>query len=94
MTYETFPDEVKQDVCEAQNGFCLEDKCYKRIHSYHHKLPNTDYNRKKFPLFIHSPFNCAGLCFDGHTNRSNKFKVTENEAGMYERYLKKMKGKK
>jgi len=90
----TFPDEVKRDVSEAQNDFCLEKGCYEPIHSHHHKLLNTDYNRKKFPLFIHSPFNCAGLCFNGHTNNSHKFKVTEKEAEMYERYLEKMKGKK
>ena len=43
----TFSDEVKRDVNEAQNGFCLEKGCYEPTHSYHHKLLNTDYNRMK-----------------------------------------------
>jgi len=57
----TFPDEVKRDVSEAQNDFCLEKGCYEPIHSHHHKLLNTDYNRKKFLYLFYSPFNCAGL---------------------------------
>ena len=91
MAYETFPDDVKQAVNEAQNGYCLEQGCLEPIHSYHHKLPNTEANRKLFPLFIHSPFNCAGLCLNGHTNNAANFTVTLQEAGMYERWLEEKK---
>ena len=90
MVYETFTPEVKQAVYDSQNGFCL--GCLEPIHSYHHKLKNTKENRRLFPLFIHSPFNCAGLCYGCHTNKDHKYKVTIQEAEMYERFLEKLKG--
>ena len=88
----TFSDDVKRDVGEAQNGFCLDIGCLEPIHSFHHKLPNNEANRKLFPLFIHSPFNCAGLCLNDHTNNSAKFTVTIQEAEIYEKFLRKLKG--
>jgi len=90
---ETFPSEVKISIFESQNGYCLD--CLEPIHSYYHRLPNNKANRKKFPLFIHSPMNGAGLAFNCHTNKSHLYKITEKEAEVYEKYLQDIKdGKK
>ena len=83
-----FSEETRQAVYGAQNGRCK--ICVEPIVDFHHKLPNTKINRKLFPLFINSVFNCAGLSRDCHTNKSYLFKVTEKEAQMYENWLKKL----
>jgi len=86
-----FPDEVKRAVYEAQNGYCK--GCLNRIHSIHHKLHDTAYNRKKFPLFINSPMNAVGLCYKCHRDRSHLYRVTEKEAEVYEEWLRKLANK-
>ena len=88
----TFSDEVKRDVGIAQNGFCRKDGCLEHIHSYHHRLPNDKANRKKFHLFCQSPMNCTGLCLNHHANNDYEFKITENEAAVYEEWLENLSG--
>lgn len=87
-----FSDEVKEMVCDSQNGYCVEEACLEQIHSVHHRLHDTTYNRKRFPLFIHSPFNAVGLCFKGHRDNSHLFRIIEKQAQMYENYLQGLKG--
>jgi len=82
----TFSNEVKEQVLEAQNYFCI--GCINEIHSIHHRLSNTKVNRNKFPLFIHSIFNAVGLCFNCHKNESHHYKVTDKMAMFYEEVLK------
>lgn len=84
---ETFSEETKQAIIDAQNDYCAMTGCYSPIHSIHHKLKNTDYNRKKFPLFIHSIFNAIGLCFNCHKSYSHLFRVSDKLAEEYEKYL-------
>jgi len=84
---ETFSNEVKQAIIFAQHDFCAMKDCFNQIHSIHHKLRNTEFNRKNFPLFIHSPFNAVGLCSKCHRDYSKHFEVTEFEAEMYEEFL-------
>ena len=87
----TFSDEVKQAVYEAQNGYCK--ICTEKIHSIHHILHNTAPNRRRFPLFIHSPFNACPLCEACHRGQNKeKFKISLKEADMYEEYLTNLKG--
>lgn len=83
---QTFSDEIKNAVIKAQNGYCKE--CFNTIHSIHHKLPNIKSNRKKYPLFIHSPFNAVGLCFKDHQNKSHQYIITQQEAQVYEEWLR------
>ena len=85
-----FPEEVRIAVFDAQNGYCKDPDCLNKIDDFHHKLPNTKTNRKLFPLFINSPFNCTGLCRHTHTQKRHLFKITVQEAGMYEDYLRKL----
>lgn len=84
---ETFSNETKEQIIEAQNGFCAYPRCLEKIHSIHHMLIKTKPNRNSFPLFIHSPMNGKGLCFNHHKNNSHEFVITINEAMVYEQYL-------
>ena len=81
----TFSNKVKEQIIEVQNGFCK--GCLKRIHSIHHKLPNTKENRRKYPKLIHSIFNAIGLCIDCHKNESHLYAITDKEAQVYEERL-------
>ncbi|MHA1437931.1 MAG: hypothetical protein ACTSPD_10175 [Promethearchaeota archaeon] len=82
-----FSEETKQAIYESQNGYCKVKGCHNSIHSVHHKLHDTEYNRRKYPLFIDSPFNAVGLCEHHHTQKSHEWRVTDQEAKMYEEYL-------
>ena len=84
-----FPDEVKRAIAEAQNYRCK--KCLNQIHSIHHKLHDMEGNRRRFPLFLPSPFNAVGLCYKCHTNFSHEFRITNREAEVYEEWLRKLK---
>ena len=90
-----FPDYIRILMSEVWHGYCCVDGCLSPIHSYHHKLPETEYYMKKFPLFIHSPFNCAPLCNKHHVNHRKypKLNVSEREAAVYEEWLISLKAK-
>jgi hypothetical protein len=88
-----FSVEVQRNILECQNGRCKAEGCYEPISDFHHKLPQTKVNIRLFPLFIHSPFNCAGLCRNEHTNNSHLYKVTIQEAEVYELWLREFKEK-
>lgn len=88
-----FPDEIRQQVYTLQNGICAEEGCYNKIDSFHHMLSQTNENQKKYPLFIHSPMNCRGLCETHHMNFAYKFRINERMAQVYEDYLRKISGR-
>ena len=88
---ETFSTETKRMIVESQHEYCAVKACLNKIHSIHHKLHNTEYNRKKFPLFIHSPMNGVGLCYEHHKNHAHLFRITEDEAEIYEVWLTNLK---
>ncbi len=92
MTFskETFSEEVRQAVHDAQHGFCKH--CYDPIEDYHHCLENNETNRRLFPLFLQSPFNCVGICRKAHeTGIKERYKITTYQAEIYENWLKKFK---
>lgn len=84
-----FTNEIRRSVGEAQNWTCY--KCLKPIASYHHKLANIKENRLQFPLFLNSPFNCVGLCKECHEQRAHLFRITIQEAEVYEDWLQTLK---
>ena len=87
---DNFSEEVKNDVLECQNWVCK--LCYNRIDDFHHKLPNTSTNRKLYPLYTQSIFNCVGLCRSCHDSDAiYNLKVSAKEAATYERYLRGIK---
>jgi len=87
-----FSEGVRQGIYAAQNGFCAVDGCLERIVDIHHRLSNTKVNQKLFPLFLQSPFNGEGICRGHHQGpEKEQFKITEQQARMYEEYLQKIK---
>lgn len=83
-----FPEEVRCEIHEAQNGYGK--LSLDKIDDFHHRLPNSKENRKKFPLFLNSVFNCFGLSRKVHDSgaiHQDVVKVTEKEAMLYETWL-------
>jgi len=91
-----FSEEVRTNEYNVHNGYCRVKGCTNKIHSFHHRIENTKYNRKKFPLFIQSQMNCAGLCDQHHINHSSVacLDINEQEAMHYEKYLEDLISKK
>ena len=90
---DTFSEQVRYDENKAHHGYCRVKGCTNKIHSFHHRLPNEKAYRKKFPLFIQSPFNCAGLCYDHHEGHATSgVDITEREAQVYENFLYEKEG--
>ena len=83
----TFSKQLREEIFEAQNGRCL--FCEKPITDFHHRLPNSEANRKLFPLFIQSVWNIVGLCRECHINEKHQFKVAFKLAAVYEHALRK-----
>lgn len=84
-----FPNEIRMTVGEAQNWTCANG--LNPIASYHHRLPNTVENKRRFPLLLNSPFNCVGLCQKCHDNYPHLFRITIQRAEVYETWLEKLK---
>ena len=81
----TFSDDVRERIYEAQNGICA--LCTNPIHSFHHIVPNTKVNNSLYPHFLHTPFNCVGLCFHDHQHRKHEIRISYKLAEYYEEYL-------
>lgn len=93
MIEKSFPEKIKKIAYNIYNGYCCIPRCHRFIHSYHHRLAETIYNIKKFPLFIHSILNCAPVCSEHHNNHRNfdKLNLSEKEAIAIENYLNELK---
>lgn len=91
----TFSQDVREAEVEAHSGYCRIKNCLTKIHSFHHRLPNTKPNQKRFPLFLQSAFNCAGVCFVHHEHHASVqgLDISEREAAAYEQYFQQLKGK-
>jgi len=91
-----FPNEVRIVMSDVSNGYCCVEGCLNPIHSHHHKLPQTEYYIKKYPLFIHSVFNDAPVCEYHHVNhrKFSKLNISEKEARVFEDYLRELKEEK
>ena len=87
--HQGFGQETRDEMRKAQHGKCK--LCEQSIVDFHHKLHNTKVNNKLFPNYIHSVFNCVGLCRDCHDHRKHEFKVGLTEAAVYEHALSMLK---
>lgn len=85
-----FPVRQQEEMHEAFNGYCAEPGCLEKISEFHHKLPNTKFNRIKYPLFLSSPFNMYPTCRTHHVS-GNRPKVRDEEAQIYENFLERVK---
>jgi len=88
-----FPIEVRIAVTEINNGYCCVEGCLEKATDHHHKLPQSNYNQKRFPLFINSPMNDAFCCSEHHKNcrQYPELNISEDEAEVYEEWLQKVK---
>lgn len=93
--HKTFSEYVRTLVIEAQNGYCFIPGCHELINDMHHCVPNTEYNQKRFPLFLQSPFNCRGLCREHHDRYTEYecLEITFRQAEIYEEWLTKLQAK-
>ena len=82
-----FSKEVREAIDRGQRGYCAAEGCTKPIDDYHHMLHNTKTNRKLFPKFINSIWNCVGLCREDHQNLSHLWSISEDMAREYESAL-------
>lgn len=81
-----FSMEVREAIKRGQRGFCF--LCENRIDDLHHRVRNTETNRKLFPAFISSVFNGVGLCRKCHQDRNNECDITLSMAVEYEQALR------
>lgn len=86
----TFSQTVREAEANAHSGYCRVKPCIERIHSFHHRLPNTKANNKNYPLFLQSQFNCAGVCLRHHEHHASVpgLDISEREAAAFEAYLR------
>ena len=83
-----FPEQVKQDVFEMQNGFCRIPNCCEPMTDCHHRISNSKVNNWLYPIFVPSVLNAVGICRNHHSGpEKEQFKITEKEAEVYESFL-------
>jgi len=82
---ETFSKDVREAVRRGQNGYCF--FCTEKIDEFHHILHNITGHRKLFPRFVHSIFNCLGVCRACHVLRKDEVNITPDMAVEYEQAL-------
>lgn len=82
-----FSPETRQAIFDSQGGMCAVKGCLNPIHSFHHCKANTKTNRKLYPLFLQSIFNCKGLCIKHHINYAI-WNITDALCRAYETWLR------
>ena len=81
----TFSKEVREAVARGQRGYCY--LCTNKIDDFHHKLSNTKTYNKMFPKFIHSIWNCVGICRRCHEQEKHVFNLPLDLVREYEAEL-------
>ena len=82
----TFSKTTRELVRDAQHGRC--DHCSSNaITDYHHRVPNTKTNNRLYPYFLHSIFNCVGLCRNCHDNCKHNYNILPDMAMAYNVWL-------
>ena len=82
----TFSKEVREAMLNAYSGYCA--NCHRQATGFHHRIANTKYNQKRFPLLLQSVYNAVPLCEICHREYHHKYDIPERVAEVYERYLK------
>jgi len=85
----TFSQKTRIKMYHAYNRFCSIEGCTERPDDFHHIMPNTETNQKKYPNYIQSVFNCVPICREHHVN--NKPKISEKVVEVYESELERIK---
>lgn len=86
-----FSQEVRDVMLEVSAGRCqCSSDCVLPVTEFHHMLSNSKVNRKLFPNFINSVFNCCPVNHDCHMSGLVP-KIPARLAEAYEWYLSQAK---
>lgn len=86
-----FNRETRELAFRIAHGYCQHSNdCAERANEIHHKLSNTQVNRRRFPLFIDSIFNACPINHGCHMGKPLP-RIREHEAEIYEEYLRGLK---
>lgn len=84
----TFSNETRKLALISSNGYCQCSKeCTARVTEFHHKCPNTKLNKKLYPIFLQSIFNCCPINHDCHMTKPLP-NITNQEADTMEQFLR------
>jgi hypothetical protein len=78
----------KQRIFEAYGYRCAVTS--EKADDLHHVKPNTKINRKRWPLFINSPFNLIPIDHDYHMNCPLPEKPSDLVCDLYEEWLREL----
>lgn len=85
--------DMKFLLTTAHGNYCkCSEDCMKIATDIHHILPNTKTNRKKYPLFLESPFNKLPINNGCHLTKALPKKPNDLLCSIYEMYLTDLKG--
>lgn len=84
---EIFSGKTRELALRLSWGKCqCSEECVLPVTEFHHKCANTKVNRKLFPLFLQSVFNCCPINHGCHMTKPLP-RITSNEAGVFEEFL-------
>ena len=82
-----FSIEVKEVALRLSNNKCqCTTDCIEEATEFHHMLSNTKTNRKLYPLFVKSLFNCTPIAHGCHMTKTLP-RIDERYAEAFEWYL-------
>ena len=79
--------DLKIALFDAYGWMCAIPDCPNEACDTHHIVPQTKVNKKKYPLYIHSPFNLFPICQPCHMTKPLPAKPPERLVKLYEEYL-------
>jgi len=87
--------ETRELAMRMYGGRCAYPGCCEIATECHHAgKHNTKANRKRWPLFLESPFNKKPLCKLDHIKHPSFGEISDMQADTYEEYLRDLKGAK
>jgi len=83
---------TREDIFAMFGWRCAFDGCAEMATEIHHAgKHNTNANRKRWPLFVDSPFNKKPVCKTTHTLHPNFGAISDMQADIFEKYLRELK---
>ena len=93
ITAVPIPQDMREEVLEANNFFSAVLDSVDRAEEIHHRNENSVSNNKKFPLLMQSPFMLLPLSRREHLDGKvlKMYKYTEKQMIMMENFLQRLK---
>ena len=79
--------EIYEDVKRSTGGICNMPGCLNGMADLMHGNPKSEGNKKKYPLFIHSPFNLYPGCKQCHIEKPSYFALPDRMLQVREDFL-------